>query len=411
MQATERENEIEGVPQAGPQSQPLTPVSLVTVDDTDDDPEEIFLNAVAEIDTQPLVKSTSRKTGTFTIADVLEIGFLVCVLCFGLFGSAYLAITYPHTLVIVYAKARPASITATLDVPTRTLAPITITRSVTAPTTGHGHQEAQAATGILTFYNGNANPQTVPRGTVFTGADSLQVSTDQSITIPAAQPPSFGQATIPATTIRAGATSNIHSFDINGTVSSSLFVKNLQAFTGGRDARTYKAVGQSDVDSLTSTVQQTLATAFTTAFPVRPGEQAQPTNCHTTTTADHGLGQEAQTVTVKTSKICSAIAYSQDELTREATAAFTQTQPAATYHLVGSVQTTVQSVSPVSVTINGKWAYTFSPDYQELLAHSIEGDSPAKARKVLLQTGVISYANIPSTLPPAMYINFLVLVG
>jgi hypothetical protein len=116
-------------------------------------------------------------------------------------------------------------------------------------------------------------------------------------------------------------------------------------------------------------------------------------------------------VTVRTSKTCSAVAYSQDELTREATAAFTQTKPAANYHIVGSVQTTLHSVSPVSVTISGKWAYTFSPDYEQLLAQSIAGDSPAKARKVLLRTGVISYVSIPSTLPPALYINFVVLEG
>src|SRR5258708_4276283 len=177
---------------------------MVEPSEIDDDPDVIFKKAVAEIDTQPLVKVKPRRTGTLTIAEVLEIVFLVSVLLVGFFGLLWQCLTFPHTLVIVYAKARPASISATLDVPTRTLAPITITRSVTAPTTGHGHQDAQAATGPLTFYNGNANPQAVARGTVLTGADSIQVATEQSVTIPAANPPSFGQATIPATAIRAG---------------------------------------------------------------------------------------------------------------------------------------------------------------------------------------------------------------
>ncbi len=55
MQELEKEQEIEGTPApADPNSQPLIPI--VQVDETDDDPDEIFLNAVAEIDTQPLVK-------------------------------------------------------------------------------------------------------------------------------------------------------------------------------------------------------------------------------------------------------------------------------------------------------------------------------------------------------------------
>jgi hypothetical protein len=66
---------------------------------------------------------------------------------------------------------------------------------------------------------------------------------------------------------------------------------------------------------------------------------------------------------------------------------------------------------PLFVVISGKWAYTFSPDYEQLLAQQIQGDTPAKARASLLKTGVISYASVPETLPPAMYINFLVLVG
>jgi len=410
MQEIEKEQEIEGRPApADPNSQPLIPVSIPEGDTQDDDPDEIFLNAVAEIDTQPLVKK--RKPIVINIIDIVQIFFCSSLILCGMVGMVWQCITYPHTLVILYTVEKPANLTTILDIPTRTLAPVTLTREATIPTTGHGHQDARPATGTLTFYNGNANPQTVAIGTVFTGGDGIQVSTDQSVTIPAANPPNFGQATITATTIRAGSISNIHSYDINGTVSSSLFVKNLQVFTGGRDARDFQAVAQTDVDNVTSQVTHILLSSFQTAFTLRPGEQAQPTNCHTTTTASHSIGEEANTVTVKAVETCSAVAYNSQQLTRQATAAFTQTKPAATYHVVGSVQTTLQSVSPLVVTISGKWVYTFSPDYEQLLAQRIAGDSPARAKAYLFKTGVISYASVPNTLPPAMYINFLVLVG
>ncbi len=247
MQEREQEQEQAFLP-ADPTSQPLQPIPQ-----GDDDPDEIFLNAVAEIDTQPLV--TVRKPLVIHFIDVLQVFFCGCLILGSLAGIIWQAITYPHTLVILYAKEKPANLTTTLDIPTRTLAPITLTREATSPTTGKGHQDAQAAVGTLTFYNGLFTSQTVPIGTVLTGSDSLQVSTDQSVAIPAANPPQEGEATVNATTIRTGSISNIHSYDINTAFSSSLFVKNLQTFTGGRDARDFQAVAQNYEDLFGSCLQ------------------------------------------------------------------------------------------------------------------------------------------------------------
>src|SRR5713226_9136409 len=171
----EQETQVPSVP-ADPNSQPLLPVPL-QVDETDDDPDEIFLNAVAEIDTQPLVKK--RKAIVINFIDLVQLFFCSSLILCGMAGMIWQAITYPHTLVILYTVEKPASITTNLDIPTRTLAPVTLTRSLTIPTTGTGHQDARAATGTLTFYNGLLTSQTVPIGTVFTGADGIQVSTDQ----------------------------------------------------------------------------------------------------------------------------------------------------------------------------------------------------------------------------------------
>ncbi len=406
MQETTNQAQVTPVP-ANSKSEPFQPCVIPQADAQDDDPDTIFIKAVAEIDTQPLLRRPMR----LRWQDVFQSVFCLCLIVGSLAGMVYQLITYPKTLVILYAQEKPATLTTTLDIPTRTLAPVTLTRQRTTPTTGHGHQDAKSAAGTLTFYNGNANPQIVARGTVFTGADSIQVATDQSVIIPAANPPAFGQATIPATTIRAGTSGNIQSYDINGTVSSSLFVKNLQAFTGGRDARTFKAVGQSDIDSLTSTIQKTLETTFMTAFSVRPSEQAQPTNCHTTTAANQKVGDEAQTVTLNGSETCSAIAYNQNQLQETATRIFiAKTRPGTRYTLVRSLTLTMVSVTPLTVHLTDAWVYVVSQEYEQSLAQAIQGETPAQARSYLLHTGVISHANIPTTLPPAMYINFLVLV-
>ena len=399
--------QIQALTPTDPKSEPLTPASVPQADTTDDDPDEILLNAVAKIDTQPLIQPRIPYTWGEVVAHLVCLALIIG----SMFGMVWQAITYPKTLVILYAVEKPMSLTAILDVATRTLAPVRLTRSATTSTTGHRHQDARAASGILTFYNGNASPQTVAIGTVFTGSDGLQVATDQAVTIPAANPPYLGQATITASTLRAGSAGNIHVYDINGTVSSSVFVKNLQAFTGGRDARTYHAVAQSDIDSLTSTLHTTVARAMPHAFLPAPGEGVYPTQCVSTVTSSNRPGDEARTVTVHVMYTCQGRAYNRQELARQATAAFTQTRPAPHYHVIGSVQTALIKVSPLSVTIHGTWVYTFSTEYEQYLAQQIEGDTPAQARKYLLSTGVISQVNVPSTLPASMYIQFLVLMS
>jgi hypothetical protein len=112
------------------------------------------------------------------------------------------------------------------------------------------------------------------------------------------------------------------------------------------------------------------------------------------------------------SSTCRGIAYRLDDLIRKATAAFMTTRPGAHYHLVGPVQATIQRAAPVTVSIRGRWTYTFSLDYQESLAEHIAGTTPSQARHLLLHTGVIADASIPGKLPPdGSLIDFLVLVS
>jgi len=148
--------------------------------------------------------------------------------------------------------------TAQLDIPTRQLTPVTLTKSQTAPTTGHGHQDARAATGTVTFYNGRFSPQTIAVGSVLTGSDGIEVVTDEAVTIPAANTQHVGVASIPAHARQVGSQGNIHVLDIDIAISSDLLAKNLTTFSGGQDAGDYQAVARADLESLTSTLKTAL---------------------------------------------------------------------------------------------------------------------------------------------------------
>ena len=320
-------------------------------------------------------------------------------------------INQPVLTVTLLPIHKSVQFTTTLPILTRTFAPVTINRTLTTPTTGEGHQDAKTATGTLTFYNSLFTQQTIAQGTVFTGADGVQVVTDAAVTIPLNNPPTDGQATVSAHTIKPGAAGNIQAGDINTTISNGVLVKNSQ-FTGGQDARDYKAVARHDLDTLTLKLQQQLTQEIPQAFSTRPGEEVTPTNCTFTESADHGLGDEAQTVTVKAVKTCSAIAYNQNALQQRGIVVFNATRPGKNYELSSGVRTTVVSVTPFLVLLSGQWEYVFSQDDEQYLDQHIQGETPAQARAYLFKTGLVSRVTITQTqsLPDFYHIKILILI-
>src|SRR6266567_1009613 len=321
MQLTEEQESRPAVAQMEPESEPLTPLASDARqpgDDEDDSPDAIFLRAVSEIPTQPLPKHRSREE------EIVERHFIFCVLLVVLsllVTNILNIINQPVVTVTLFPVHKSLQITTTIPLQTRQLAPVTLTRTLTAQTTGHGHQEARPATGTLTLYNGLFTQQTIPRGTVFAGADGVKMVTDEAVTIP-------------ALAVVAGSSGNIAAYDINATFVNGVSVKNTSPFSHGQDARGYQAVAQRDLDTLTSKLQQQLTQAIPQAFRIAPGEEVTPTNCVFTASADHGIGEETQKVTVKAIKTCSAIAYSQDALQKKAVTAFTTTRPGKKYELV-----------------------------------------------------------------------------
>src|SRR5712692_6648685 len=102
--------------------------------------DEVFLNAVSEIPTQPLAALTrkKRRVSGYVIAAML---FLICLLSVGIFYSLF---SPTVTIDIVPVEK---SVTATIPLPLsiRQLAPVTLTKSLHAPTTGTGYQDARKA--------------------------------------------------------------------------------------------------------------------------------------------------------------------------------------------------------------------------------------------------------------------------
>lgn len=278
------------------------------------------------------------------------------------------------------------------QVPGRVLPAITMSQARTIPTTGTTRQAAQAAHGYITFYNAAPDAQTVNAGTLITGADGVQVLTDQDAIIPAAIMPTEGQTTILGHTATTGPTGNIRAGDLYGACCRlNVFVTN-GVFHGGQDARTYQTVTSQDINSVVSGLKTSLEQSVQAALQtqVQPSETlVTPLSCTSNVTPDHEPGEEATQVHVTINETCTGTTYNTQAVTTLATQRATQdaekqlgTGYATTGVRITQAQTSNHGLNVTSVSL---WAYPFTQEQQSSIKAMIAGMSRDKATATLLR--------------------------
>jgi hypothetical protein len=328
------------------------------------------------------------------------------LLCY-LVTSAIITVFFPPSVTItLLAKSKTVTATGTLQVQTRAIPPITLSQSQTISTSGREHQVARAAQGTITFYNGLYTSQTVQAGTILTGADGVQIATDQNASIPAANPPSLGYATVSAHALTKGSSGDISVYDINqACCGTAIKAVNTTSFRGGRDERNFQSVAKADIDTTSRALKTTLAQSVTGAFQgqLKSQEQFQLLPCTPTESSDHQPGQEAREVKVSVSVTCSAVAYNYNELLSKATDLLSHQalQHLGTgYSLFGLVQVsiiraTVTGTTPTLIySCQGTWVYAISQQAQQHIKHLIAGKPKHEAIKILLSLPGIERASI-----------------
>ncbi len=255
---------------------------------------------------------------------------------------------------------------------------------------------------MLTFYNTSFTPQTVSAGTVVTGAHGSQIITDEPVTVAADNPPVNGQANVEAHALDAGAQGNIPVLAINAIFSSTLYAKNLVAFTGGQDAKDFRVVTQADITSASVPLKVKVSANMTAALKgqLMPGQALQPTPCTPTMTTDHHAGDAAATVQVAVAESCTAIAYDTMALQTQAMQLLT-VQAAKTlgtgYTRYGNITATVtkaimqQHSVLLSFTCQGIWVYQINEAQLQAL---VSGKPRLEALQLLAQLPGIQRASI-----------------
>ena len=375
--------------------EPIREIHVIFVREEEDDEQHIVDSTVTDLDTAPLSTQPAPEPVTNALLGVLLLGILIPIFCI----AAQLSfIVNPFTVnVTLAARSQQVSLSGTLQ-QGRVLNPITVSQSATVPTTGHAHQDAKAATGFITFYNGQFQSVPIAAGTILQGSSGIQIVTDQDTTIPAGNPPSYGQVTVSAHAINSGVKGNIPAYDINQIYTNAVLVKNTTAFSGGQDEREFQTVTKTDISNASAPVKATVTQGSTAALQgqLKTNEAITTPSCTTTTTPDHQPGEETTTVKVSVSETCSAVAYNQDTLQAKVTQLLTA-QAAKTletgYSLLGDPQITVTqattnhtSLSPVtflSFNAQSTWIYALSTQEQHHIKNMIAGKNTLNAKQLL----------------------------
>lgn len=276
-------------------------------------------------------------------------------------------------------------------------------QSASASTTVSQVAPALPATGTLICDNVDPSQSvTIPAGTSFQASNGLSYVTTASVTVPAEQlgpnGPVAGEATVKGQAAQPGSAGNIGAGGINGAYGTSVFIKNLQAFTGGKDGKSLRIVQQSNIDGLKQQlmaqlqpqVQQALLTQISSGE-VQLGTFTFVPQFH----SDHRVGAAADEVTVTLSVSGSGVAYNGSQYAQLAQALL-QEQVAALgsgYQLVPQhssyaqpqlvSQNDAQQTFSLQVTATGWAEYQFPPSELTPLAHALAGRSSADAEAYL----------------------------
>jgi hypothetical protein len=343
------------------------------------------------VDSVPVIPQKVSFIPAYAICSFYLFIILSCIAL-----QVYGLLNPPIATVTIIPKSQTVTLTGTVQLG-RLLNPITISQSATTPTTGHGHQPAEQARGYITFYNGLFTSQTVAAGTILTGADAVQIITNQDAVIPAANPPSFGYAIVSAHALYPGVSGNISAYDMNeACCATAIKAVNASSFRGGQDERNFQTVAKRDMNAVSSTLKPEVSQSMSGALQgqVKAGEQLQILPCNPIVTADHQIGQEAREVKATVSETCSAVVYNGQELRAKVTALLTHqalSKIGIGYSLFGEVQVTVtQAIAthtpPVvflSFQAKGTWIYGLSYKAQEHIKALLAGKTKQQALHLL----------------------------
>jgi hypothetical protein len=170
---------------------------------------------------------------------------------------------FPYRQPVVRAVLRVQAVFPPIQVYT-TIAHVNATGIKTYP--------ALTAHGTLTITNGSVVSQELPPGLIFATSSDVEVITTSGVFVPAGSALGYGYATVQAQAVTGGVQGNIAALSINSVYGTSLYIRNLTAFTGGRNSYAVKIITAQDKQIALHAARAILTTKaiHLTTYLVRP---------------------------------------------------------------------------------------------------------------------------------------------
>src|SRR5436309_4154360 len=149
--------------------------------------------------------------------------------------------------VTLYSAQHPYYEHDRLTVPAVALPPKVFTAQAPIIPTGIKTYPATTARGVLTITNGSVIAQILPAGFTAVSNTNVSVVTDSAVYVSAGSADGYGMTTVPAHLLTSGI--NMSTLSVNQTLGTSLYVRNLQPFTGGHPAHTVTFITAQDRQS------------------------------------------------------------------------------------------------------------------------------------------------------------------
>lgn len=173
--------------------------------------------------------------------------------------------------VTIYSALYPSYVHQTLRIPAQFLPLQAFSTTEPIIPTGIKNYPATTAHGTLTLTNGSVVTEQLPQGMIFSG-QGIEVMTDEAVFVPAGNAVSYGIAMISAHALTSGSQGNIRPLAINAVYGTSLYIRNLHAFTGGKDVYTVQVATPQDKQTALDAARAflTLQAARTQAILTKP---------------------------------------------------------------------------------------------------------------------------------------------
>jgi hypothetical protein len=176
-----------------------------------------------------------------------------------LFPLVFSVLALASLLVLAVAVPYQQPVTrAVIRVPAVLLPLRMFTARVTVIPTGIKTYPATTAHGVLTITNGSIIGQSIPAGFTIHG-----VVTDTAVYVPPGNANGYGWATVSAHALASGVAGNIPTLTVYQVIGSSIYVRNLSAFNGGRNAYSVKFITSNDRSNALSKIRNMFSSKIT----------------------------------------------------------------------------------------------------------------------------------------------------